>query len=156
MPLNRGAECGYRGYRRYRAATYPSGQQASKQNQNFWVFVCSLSELYSPSNKSFLPWLGWAFTCVYLIECVNGCLMSYRGNGTNKSQRAAEGLGTGQQFFSAPLINLFKLCVKTIYFMFIFKLYIQIDGAASYCLICLISNRFISFIFFFSDFNRHY
>ena len=25
----RGAECGYRGYRRYRAATYPSGQQAS-------------------------------------------------------------------------------------------------------------------------------
>ena len=25
-PLARGAECGYRGYRRYRAATYPSGQ----------------------------------------------------------------------------------------------------------------------------------
>ena len=35
----RGAECGYRGYRRYRAATYSIGQQASATKIFYLAFV---------------------------------------------------------------------------------------------------------------------
>ena len=46
--LTREAECGYRGYRRYRAATYSSRQQASRTKLFYWVFVLTVKSVHIP------------------------------------------------------------------------------------------------------------
>ena len=85
-----------------------SKRAANLINKNIFLGFCVLTvKTVLPFNQKHKSFLGWAFMCVCLIECVRE---GYGGNG-KKSQRAEKGLGTGQQIFSAPLLaNLISAC----------------------------------------------